>query len=407
MRKMPSALFRMSVPRERHPAEKRVALSPETIKKFLGWGENVQICVERGAGLGALIPDEAYVQAGALVCASLEELYHGAQLVLKVRRPFGPGELEDELSLIPRGATLIGLLESVQGDTMSLAYAQRGIRAFSLDLIPRLTRAQGMDVLSSQSNLAGYRAVIEAAYRTSRVFPLMMTAAGTVAPVRVLVLGAGVAGLQAIATARRLGALVMAFDVRSAAQEQVESLGAQFIRVESEAAGEGAGGYATEMKAADRAKQAEKIKEVLPKIDVVICTALIPGKPAPQLISEDMLEALKPSAVIIDLAANFGGNCAKSQPGKTTLYKDIQIVGATDLPSAVSADATALYARNIFNFAQLLWDGQKMISQVEDEILTATCLTEYRGSEKEISPSFSQEVVQEPTKRKQAKGKKA
>lgn len=406
MKKTPSSLFRISIPRERYPLEKRVALSPETVKKFLAWGDHVQVCVEQGAGAGALISDEAYTQAGAVVCASLQELYQDAQLILKVRRPLERGDGEDELSFMPQGATLIGLLGGTPTGPERLSYVAKGLRAFSLELLPRLTRTQGMDVLSSQSNLAGYRAVIQAASLISRVFPLMMTAAGTVAPVRVLVMGAGVAGLQAIATARRLGAIVMAFDVRAAAQEQVESLGAQFIRIENDASGEDTGGYAKEMGVAYQARQAEKIREALSKTDIVICTALIPGKPAPQLISEEMLEILKPGSVVIDLAAEFGGNCAKSQPGKQVVHKGIQIVGAIDLPSCVSPDASALYARNIFNFAQLLWNGQTLVSQVEDAVLKATCLTETIVN-KEAPSVLAQELDQEPVKRKQIKGKKA
>lgn len=406
MKKASFSPFRISVPRERHPLEKRVALSPETVKKFLAWGDNIQVCVESGAGAGALISDSAYAQAGAILCNSLQELYAGAHLILKVRRPFLREEQEDELSLIPRGATLIGLLGGLSAGPERLSYTAKELRTFSLELVPRITRAQGMDVLSSQSNLAGYRAVIEAASLIPRAFPLMMTAAGTVAPVRVLVIGAGVAGLQAIATARRLGAIVMAFDVRAVTQEQVESLGAQFIRVEDEASGEGAGGYAREMGAVYQARQAEKIREVLIKTDVVICTALIPGKSAPRLISEEMLEIMNPGSVVIDLAAESGGNCAKSQPGKKVVYKGIHILGSIDLVSAVSADASALYARNIFNFAQLLWDGEKLKSQLDDEILKATCLTN-QGEILRESSSAKKTVSTLSKKRERLKEKKA
>jgi NAD(P) transhydrogenase subunit alpha len=281
--------------------------------------------------------------------------------------------------LIPEGATLVGLFGGLYGQDRLPFYKKKKWRVFSLELIPRISRAQAMDVLSSQMNLAGYRAVIEAASLTQRVFPMMMTAGGTIPPVQVLVLGAGVAGLQAIATAKRLGARVMAFDIRPAVKEQVESLGAQFVDIPAPVSKEDAGGYATEMDEAYRKLQQEKLAEVLQKVDVVICSALVPGKAPPVLVTEPLLSVLKPGAVVIDLAScPLGGNCFGSvQDQLLTTARGVQILGARALETRLAIDASSLYARNVYHFLQLLWDSEANIIKetLDDPILQATCLS--------------------------------
>ncbi|WP_437366832.1 Re/Si-specific NAD(P)(+) transhydrogenase subunit alpha [Inquilinus limosus] len=336
--------------------------------------------VEAGAGLGSAVPDEAYRSAGAEVAPDAAAALAGADVVLKVRRPLRAGEGElDELALIPKGAALIGVLEPYDDAAGIRAYAEAGVEAFALELVPRITRAQAMDVLSSQANLAGYRAVLEAAAVFGRAFPMMMTAAGTVPPARVLVMGAGVAGLQAIATARRLGAVVSATDVRPAAKEQVQSLGASFVAVEDEEfrAAETAGGYAKEMSAEYRAKQAALIAETVRKQDIVICTALIPGKKAPVLMDEAMVRSMKPGSVIVDLAAERGGNCALTRPGEVVEDGGVTIVGHKNVPGRIATDASALYARNLVAFLTPLVDKESRALKVDgsDEIVAATRLT--------------------------------
>ena len=364
--------MKVAVIKERGERETRVAASPETVKKLIGAG--LGVVVESGAGARARFSDDEYRDAGAEIEADGDALLTRADVLLTVERP--PRE---SVSRLKRGAILIGQLAPF-GDRVDIEqYANRGIDAFSMELMPRISRAQSMDVLSSQSNLAGYKAVIDAAAEFERAMPMMMTAAGTVAPARVMVLGAGVAGLQAIATARRLGAIVSATDVRPAAKEQVESLGANFVMVESEetAQAETAGGYAKEMSEDYKHRQAELVAETLKKQDIVICTALIPGRPAPLLVSEEMVESMRAGSIIVDLAVEQGGNCALSRPGEIVDHGGVRIVGHHNVPGRLPVDASALYARNLFNFIVPFVDAESGAVQMdwEDELVVGTGLT--------------------------------
>jgi len=368
--------MKIAVLKERRPFEQRVAATPETVKKLIGLGYSV--AVETGAGVAASYRDDAYQAAGAVVAAGAS-VVADADLVLKVQRPMTAAEGIDELSGLKSGAVLIATLNPHGAKAELPLYAQRGITSLAMELVPRITRAQSMDVLSSQSNLAGYKAVLDAAAEFGRAFPMMMTAAGTIPPARVMVMGAGVAGLQAIATARRLGAVVSATDVRLAAKEQVESLGATFVMVESDELknAETAGGYAKEMSDDFKQKQAALIAETIKKQDIVICTALIPGRAAPQLVSEAMVRSMKPGAVIIDLAVEQGGNCALSRAGEIVDVDGVKIVGHNNVPSRIAVDASALYARNVFNFIAAYHDKEQKIFRLnrEDEIIRAMLLT--------------------------------
>jgi NAD(P) transhydrogenase subunit alpha len=363
------------VPAEVLPDERRVAATPETVRKWIARGAAVQ--VESGAGLAAGFVDDAYREAGAGITADPLATWREADLVLKVRRPASRSDaLRDELSAFRPGSMLVCLLEPhLSGPTLQ-GLAAHGVTAFALELVPRLSRAQAMDVLSSQANLAGYRSVLSAAAHYDRAIPMMMTAAGTIAPARFLVMGAGVAGLQAIATARRLGGVVLATDVRPAAREQVESLGATFVMVESDETrqAETAGGYAREMSDAYQRQQAELIRTTLTKTDIVICTALIPGRPAPVLITDDMVRLLKPGSVIVDLAAEAGGNCASTVPGMTTVVEGVTLVGDRNVPSLVAASASQLFSRNVLAFGELLIDpdSHSLRPGHDDEILIAS-----------------------------------
>jgi NAD(P) transhydrogenase subunit alpha len=368
--------MKIAIPRERRAHETRIAASPETVKKLVALG--CEVVIEKGAGSDAAFPDEAYKQAGATVAKDAKTALSGADVVLKVQRPIAGGA-GDEIGLLKKDAIVIAILDPMRaGDDMA-ALAKAGLTAFAMDMMPRITRAQSMDVLSSQANLAGYKAVLDAAAEYGRAMPMMMTAAGTIAPARVLVMGAGVAGLQAIATARRLGAIVSATDVRPAAKEQVESLGGTFVAVEDEEfkQAETAGGYAKEMSAAYKAKQADLIAETIKKQDMVITTALIPGRPAPVLVSADMVKSMKPGSVIVDLAVEAGGNCALSQPGKVAVKHGVRIVGHMNVPGRLAADASALYARNLFNLLQLMIDKDSKALAIDwdDEIIKGICVT--------------------------------
>jgi H+-translocating NAD(P) transhydrogenase subunit alpha len=369
--------MKIAIPKERRPQESRVAASPDTVKRLAGQGH--EIVVESGAGAAAAFTDAAYTAAGATVAADAAAALADADIVLKVQRPIlEPGE-KNEIAPLKRGAVLVGMLQPLQHPEEVEAYAEAGLTAFAMELIPRITRAQSMDVLSSQANLAGYRAVLDAAAEFGRAFPMMMTAAGTVAPARVLVMGAGVAGLQAIATARRLGAVVSATDVRAAAKEQVESLGASFLTVDLEAmkAAETAGGYAKEMGEDFQKRQREHVGEALKKIDIVICTALIPGRKAPVLLTKEMVAEMRTGSVIVDLAVEQGGNCEGSKPGKVvTTSNGVRIVGHANVPSRIAVDASALYARNILNFLGLIIGKDKALAiDAADEIIKGTLLT--------------------------------
>jgi proton-translocating NAD(P)+ transhydrogenase subunit alpha len=370
--------MKIGVAKERRPHERRVAATPDSVKRLAGQGH--EILVETGAGAMSAFPDAAYEAAGAHIAAR-EAVFGDADILLKVRRPLGPGEGEvDEMALLRRDGALLGMLAPLQHKDQVAAYAAAGVTAFAMELVPRITRAQTMDVLSSQANLAGYKAVLDAAHAFGRAFPMMMTAAGTVAPARVLVMGAGVAGLQAIATARRLGAIVSATDVRLAAKEQVESLGASFLVVDLEAMKqmETAGGYAREMGEDFAKRQREHVAEALRKTDIVITTALVPGRRAPVLITREMVAAMRPGSVIVDLAVEQGGNVEGAEFAKDVVTANgVTIVGPANLPSEIAVDASALYARNLAAFLALVIDADKRLAvNTGDEIVKAALLTQ-------------------------------
>ena len=368
--------MRIGVPKEIVPGETRIAASPDSIKKFTALG--VEVLVECGAGMGAQMSDEALTEAGAQIAPDAKTIYGEADLVTKVRAPLTDGNALDELALVRPEAVLVGLLAPLQQREMVARYAERGVTSFAMELIPRISRAQSMDALSSQSNIAGYKAVIDAAEHFGRILPMMMTAAGTVAPARVVVLGAGVAGLQAIATAKRLGALVSAFDVRPAVKEQVESLGAKFVSVDADAAdAETAGGYAREMDDTYKERQAALIRETLAKQDICITTAQIPGRPAPQLITEAMVKDMKPGSVIVDLAVETGGNCALSAHDQVVVRHGVTIIGHANYPARVPVDTSTLYARNLFNFIEPMIDRESRSFAIdwEDEVIRGALLT--------------------------------
>jgi H+-translocating NAD(P) transhydrogenase subunit alpha len=360
----------IGIPVETCEGETRVAASPETVKKFIG--QKHTVLVERGAGDHAAFTDEAYAAAGARLCSAAEAL--GAELVLKVRAPS-----PEEVAWLARGGVLIGMLEP-----SNAANAQRlqaaGVTGFALEAAPRVTRAQSMDVLSSQANIAGYKAVMVAANCYQRFMPMLMTAAGTVKAARVLILGAGVAGLQAIATAKRLGASIEASDVRPAVKEQVESLGARFVDVPFETPEEaeiarGEGGYARPMPPAWLQRQAALVAERVKAADIAITTALIPGRRAPVLITEDMVASMKPGSVIVDLAAAQGGNCPLTEPDRMVMKHGVTLIGYTNLPALVAADASALYARNVLDFTRLIFDADgKFVLDLGDEIIKACAM---------------------------------
>ena len=373
--------MRIGVPRERREFERRVAVTPDTVKRLVGMG--IEVTVEQGAGKAAAMPDSAFAEAGASVVAGEAAAFAKAGVVFKVQAPLCGEGSADELALMKKGTVLIGLLAPDAEPGLVERYANAGITAMTLEYLPRITRAQSMDVLSSQSNLAGYKAVLDATAEYGRAMPMMMTAAGTVAPARVFVLGAGVAGLQAIATARRLGAIVSAFDVRPVVKEQIESLGARFVEVPAESgeSAETAGGYAREMSESFRRRQAEVTHETLKTQDIVICTALIPGGQAPVLITEEMVTDMKPGSVIVDLAVENGGNCALSRPGEVVLAHDVSIIGHRNVPSRIAVDASALYAKNLLNFLTALFDEESKSLKIDrdDEIVQGTLLT-YEGA---------------------------
>ncbi|WP_198376422.1 NAD(P) transhydrogenase subunit alpha [Neoroseomonas rubea] len=359
--------MRVAVLKERRSGETRVAATPETVKKYVGLG--LEVAVESGAGLASGIIDAAYAEAGATIAADAAGALAGAGIVLVVRAP------EAEL---PRGALLIGTLGA--DAAAAAAYAAAGVDACSMELLPRITRAQSMDVLSSQANLAGYRAVIEGAGAYDKGFPMMMTAAGTVPAANVFIMGAGVAGLQAIATARRLGGRVSATDVRPAAKEEIKSLGATFVGYEDEEskAAQTAGGYAKQLSAEFYAKQAEVVAAHIAKQDVVVCTALVQGRKAPTLVTEAMVASMKPGSVIVDIAADAGGNCAATKPGELVVTANgVKILGFTNWPGRLPAASSALYARNLLTFLTTFWDKEAKAPKLpeEDDIVKGVALT--------------------------------
>jgi NAD(P) transhydrogenase subunit alpha len=364
-------MVRIAVLRESVATERRVAATPETVKKLIALGATV--AVESGAGTGANFSDESFVAAGAQVGA-IDGVLSGADMVCTVQ-----GAAPERLRAIAAGARLLGLLDPLGDRQRVEQFAAAGIEALAMEWIPRITRAQSMDVLSSQANLSGYKAVIDAAATYGRVFPLMMTAAGTVPAARVFVMGVGVAGLQAIATARRLGAQVSATDVRAATREQIESLGAKAIFVEKVAgiSGEGAGGYATEMSAAYQAAQAELVSGHLAKQDIVITTALIPGRAAPRLITDAQLATMKPGSVVFDLAVAQGGNVEGSVSDSAVVRHGVTLLGYSNTPSHLAAEASALYARNLYNFIAAYWNKERQSVDLpdDDEIVQGVRLT--------------------------------
>jgi NAD(P) transhydrogenase subunit alpha len=361
--------MRIAVPREADPAEDRVAATPETVKKMLALG--AEVAVEPGAGIKSGIPDADFVAAGASIS---RDAVKGADVVLRVRRPAA-----SELAACKRGALVIAIMDPYGNEAALKTMADAGVTAFAMELMPRITRAQAMDVLSSQANLAGYRAVIDAAAEYGRALPMMMTAAGTIPAAKVFVMGAGVAGLQAIATARRLGAIVTATDVRPAAKEQVESLGAKFIAVEDDEfrQAETKAGYAKEMSKEYQAKQAALVAEHVKKQDIVITTALIPGRPAPRLVSRDMVSSMRPGSVIVDLAVERGGNCEMTKAGEVIETNGVKIVGHLNVAGRIAASASSLYAKNLYAFLEILVDkpAKTLAVKWDDEIVKATALT--------------------------------
>lgn len=361
----------IAVTRERRDGETRCAVTPETVKKLIGMGATVT--VEAGTGAGASIPDDDYAAAGATVAKDTKAVLSGADIVLKVRGPTA-----QETSALKPGAVVVALLDAYRDKETVTALAQANATAFAMEFVPRISRAQVMDALSSQANLAGYRAVIEAAYSYGKGFPMMMTAAGTVAPAKVFVMGVGVAGLQAIATARRLGAVVTATDVRPATKEQVESLGAKFLAVEDEEFknAQTAGGYAKPMSPEYQAKQAALTGEHIKKQDIVITTALIPGRAAPVLVSAAQVATMKPGSVLIDLAVEAGGNVEGAKLGEVVMTANgVSIVGHANLPGRIASDASALYAKNLVAFVGLMIKDGALAVDLEDEILKASAVT--------------------------------
>ena len=369
--------MKIAIPMERREHEKRVAASPDTVKKFVGLG--TEVIIETGAGKRSSFSDQEYIDAGASIAGDAAAALKDADVVLKVQRPLTAAEGgPDELSLLKKGATLISVLAPIQNKDQVAAYAAAGVEAHAMELVPRISRAQSMDVLSSQSNLAGYKAVLDATSEYGKVMPMMMTAAGTVAPAKAFIMGVGVAGLQAIATARRLGAVVTATDVRAATKEQVESLGAKFIMVESDEAGDGEGGYAKEMSDDYKKKQAELVFEHIKKQDIVVTTALIPGREAPVLVSDEMLAEMKPGSFLVDLAVEAGGNVAQSKAGEVVeTANGVKIIGHINVPSRLASDASSLYAKNLFNFLSPMINKETGALEMnwEDEIILGTGLT--------------------------------
>jgi NAD(P) transhydrogenase subunit alpha len=363
---------RIAVTKERRAGETRVAATPDTVKKLIGLG--FAVVVETGAGAGASIPDADYAAAGATVVKSAAEALKDADVVLKVRGP-----ADEEIAALKSGAIVVAMLDAYNNRPQLESLAKKGVTAFAMEFVPRITRAQVMDVLSSQANLAGYRAVIEAAEAYGRALPMMMTAAGTVAPAKIFIMGVGVAGLQAIATARRLGGVVTATDVRPATKEQVESLGAKFLAVEDEEFknAQTAGGYAKEMSAEYQAKQAALVSSHIQKQDIVITTALIPGRPAPKLVSAEQVASMKPGSILVDLAIEQGGNVVGAKLGEVADVGGVKILGIPNLPGRIAADASNLYARNLFAFVGLLVDKDGALApDYEDEILKAALITQ-------------------------------
>ena len=364
--------MKIAVPREIAEGETRVALTPQIAGQLVADG--IEVLIEAGAGEGSSNPDEAYEEAGATIVPDAPSLYGQADMVLRVGRPS-----DEELQMLKKGTVLIGTLGTLARPEIAQQLAERGVTAISMDAIPRITRAQSMDTLSSQATVGGYKAVLIAAERLPKFFPLLTTAAGTIRPARGIVMGAGVAGLMAIGTARRLGAVVEATDVRPAVKEQVQSLGGTFLEVEmtdeEKAKAETAGGYATEMSDDYKRRQAELIAERVKEADFIITTALIPGRPAPRLVTEAMVKSMKPGSVIVDMAAEMGGNCELTEPGKEVVKHGVRIIGITNLPATMPASATQMYAKNIQTLVKHLVKEGVLTIDLDDEITRGATIT--------------------------------
>ena len=369
--------MKIAIVKETAKLEKRVAATPDIVKKYIDLG--FEVGFEKNAGVNSYYSDESYISAGAKVYNNVEDLISESDIILKVNNVYNGGEGADNIELYKKNKIIIGFLKPLQNIEQIKDLVKKNINAFSVELIPRISRAQSMDALSSQSNLAGYKSVINAVNEFSRAIPMMMTAAGTIAPAKVLVLGAGVAGLQAIATAKRLGGIVSAFDVRTAVKEQVESLGAKFIEVslkeDEQGNNETESGYAREMSDEYKTKQKELLENHIKNQDIVITTALIPGKKAPELISKEMVKSMKTGSIIMDLAAEAGGNCSFTKANETIIEEGIKIIGPTDLPSQIPQDASNLYAKNLLNFIKLMVKEKELNIDWDDEIIKKSCVS--------------------------------
>jgi NAD(P) transhydrogenase subunit alpha len=370
--------MKIAILKERRPHETRVAATPETVKKLKALG--AEVTIEAGAGTAAAYTDQAYLDAGANIVPDAASAAAAGDIIFKIQRPMSADEGVDEMGLLRQGQTLMSPLGALTNRPLVDALAAKGVTAFALELIPRITRAQSMDILSSQANLAGYKAVLLAANNFGRIFPQMMTPGGTLAPARAFIMGVGVAGLQAIATARRLGAIVTATDVRPATKEQVQSLGGKFVAVEDEEfkAAETAGGYAKQMSPEYQAKQAALVAEHIKLQDIVITTALIPGRKAPVLVSEDMVKTMKPGSVIVDMAVEQGGNCPLSEFGRIVEKHGVKIVGPANLPGELPTDSSALFSRNLLNFITPMVDKETKALKIalNDEVVKGTLVTQ-------------------------------
>ena len=364
--------MKIGIAREIEVGESRVAMSPDMVARLVKQG--LQVLVETRAGERAFFPDSAYEAAGATILSDPRQIWQESDVLLKVNAPQSQ-ENWNELELLQPGKTLIGFLNPLGNPALIQALAERGVTAFSMELVPRTTKAQAMDALSSQANLAGYKAVLLAASALPGIFPMMTTAAGTIPPAKVFVIGAGVAGLQALATARRLGAVVEAFDIRPAAKEEVQSVGARFVEVPLEEETTAAGGYAKEVSEAAKERSRQVIAEHVKAADIVITTAQVPGKKAPLLVTEAMVEQMKPGSVIVDLAAEQGGNCACTEAGGTISYHGVTVIGPINLPASVPTQASQMYGKNLLSLLQyLLKDGELQLN-FDDDIISASCVT--------------------------------
>jgi len=373
--------MKIAIVKETEDLEKRVSATPETVKKLISLGFSVNI--EEDAGLNSFFSNDSYTDAGANIISDVNALISSADIVFKVNTVHKDGKGSDNIKYYKKGTKIIGFLKPLQNKEKIKDLANHNIDAFSVEFIPRISRAQSMDALSSQSNLAGYKAVIDSVSEFSKAIPMMMTAAGTIAPAKILILGAGVAGLQAIATARRLGAIVSAFDVRAAAKEQVESLGAKFIEVildnNETSNNETDTGYAKEMSEEYKKQQQDLLHQTIKNQDIVITTALIPGKEAPELITTAMVKDMKAGSIIVDLAAEAGGNCKLTKLNETVMEHNIKIMGYANFPSKLAQDASSLYAKNLLNFVQLMVKDKKIQIDWKDEILKKSCVS-YDGN---------------------------